>query len=682
MNYIALLGVFSFFALYAQIKKEAFSSMSLDFSSPYYENGVFKTDQGGIIESEDFRLQAEEISYKKTENKHVVEAKKHILFQYKNQAYLAEKLTFDFEKKTGTLTNLITFVSPFYLESQEAFLQKNGSALVKGTQLTTSDTGNYHWQMSADTITIFPEKSLLDFEGVCIRFFSVPLWLPSFHLNMKQFSPSLLRYNLTWDKGSGPRLSARYRAYSWENLAIFLRGEYRLSTGFGGAIETEYQPSNKKDFLITKSYLASDVIPTNLQKDRRYRLQGLGKTFYNDLTFQISWDKYSDPLMPGDFTSQDFEINTEKSTYFSTNYFPEPLSIQALFVPRLNDFQTIYERLPRFSLRTRPFEWGNWLFTSEISTGYEKIAYADSLENLLEDRSSGKIHFQQTALYSKAFGPLNTSTKFLGYGTYYTKGLKEKNPFYGQLAYDFSLNSSGKKSFSNWIHVTTPYTNFQGYSPSTSSLDEHIIFSLEDGLDELHMWNIGWKNILFRENSLSRLSLDLFSRYFFSPEKAAKPPFRVHMNASLDFSKVFVQWINAYDLRRNSLDNTDLSIEWTFSENAALSFDFFYRSKYYFRKAIKERFFLENTRSFEELLSSPLSDKRATFLTKGFFRVTPFSSIKFELRKGFFRKDEPSYIEGKIEAKTLLVANCEFALSYEHTETDDRVRAGLEVLRY
>ena len=655
------------------------SKISLDLANPTYHNGSLYTENGGVIEAERFRLQAERILYKKDENAHFIEATNEILLQYEGKTFTAEKLFFDLDTGAGWLEKSVSFFPPFYIDAEKLYFKEDRSIEALHVQLTTAELGNHSWQLKTGKLLIDPTGNLFAFSGVSARFFSIPLWLPSFHVNRKAFSSPLFRYSVTWDKGKGPRLSIRYAAYSWKQLGVFLRGEYRIGTGFGGAVETEYFPQKSPNFLITKSYIASDVIPTNLQKERRYRLQGKGKAVLKDHVVDLSWDKYSDPLMPGDFTSTDFAINTEKETKLRYQNTQPYWIIDALVYPKVNSFQSVYEQLPFLSINTHSFEKWGWIFQTQVEGGYEKFSYSDNLRTPLQDFSSGKASIKEEIIKAfrlPFFPKISGQTKGIFQATGYSNSPTKKPGFYGSVGYGFLLQSSGKKRFSTTTHLIQPYAELQGYFQPTSA-DARWIFSTKDGIQSLHEWTIGIKNFFYQKIAQNQIEYTLSTKGFFAYAKDAEPPWRIHSDLIIDYAQFLLRSTTAFSIRRKQIDHQMLSLQWTASQNAAFSMDFWYRSKWFFRKANRSHFFVENARTPKELLSSPLSKKRSALITKAFIRMTPLSSIEGELRCGFLER----YIEGKFEAKTAIVSYCDMRLTYEHTEKDDRVTFGLEVQR-
>ena len=260
----------------------------VDLKNPTLKNGVLITTEGGVCQNEDIRIQAMSIQYvHKIENEkltHRIEAEKELLVQYKGKAYVGDRLEYDFVTKTGVVTHGKTKSPPWYVGGDRIYLKSDGSYRIKNVSLTTCENAESSWDIHAAQVDI-DKKNIFAASGIRFRLFRIPaLWLPSFRMSTKKFfSGSLFRYKFDWDKSSGPRASFRYQFYTWKDLALFARLDYRLKRGFGGALESEYYPDDGRTFCETKNYLATDLVPNNPVIKRRYRVQLFTSTWFSSV---------------------------------------------------------------------------------------------------------------------------------------------------------------------------------------------------------------------------------------------------------------------------------------------------------------------------------------------------------------------------------------------------------------
>ncbi len=665
----------------------------IDLHNPKFKNGILYTNEGGVIQNEDIRIQARSMQYitRREGNGlavHKIEAEGDLMLQFKGKVYVGDELEFDFQTKTGVMYNGKTYASPFYIGGDRLLLKKDGDYIVENAYLTTCENKDSTWDIHAAKVDILKEN-MLKAKQVRFRFLRFPsFWLPSFKLNLKKFSPSILRYKLTWDKGAGPRATVRLQVYSWKNFALFLRGEYRLRKGFGGAIETEYFPEHGRTTFVTQNYLASDVIPTNIEKKRRYRVRGEYNTSSKsgETCASLTWDKFSDVLMPGDFRSDDFELNAAKKTQLYIRHHEKDLIATLYARARANPFETIKQELPTIFGSMRPLALANTGIVVEnwVKASYLDFDYSDRLTAKLPDFHSGRLETRHEAYRPFHLGHFLLNPYVGVVGIYYTNSPLNRPMGFGLIKFGFLSKFELHRLFSHYKHVIQPYLGFDGYSRPTSDVDKHYIFSIQDGYNEQNLIKIGVKNLLFSRmhpRVLPSFYTDLYANAFFNEHTIPRFIPKFYLTFGWNLPSLAITSTNGWNVWHHRLDFANLRTEWTINQDAAMTFELRYRSKFDWRKADHENFFVDVTRHEDELLASPLSDQRITILSRFFFRINPFWTAHIESHHGFMRKGQPPYTEFKIDLFTWIATHWKLRLSYLHTQRDDRVSAGFELVK-
>lgn len=653
------------------------TKLQIDLKNPTFLNGILLTHEGGVIQNKDIRIQAKTIQYiKKIQNGkliHRIEADTDLMIIYKNKVFIGEELEYDFVEKKGVIYSGKTYVKPWYLGGDSIILKENGSFEVKNAYITTCANAVTSWDIYAKRAKV-TQKDLLHAKKVRFRFFKFPsLWLPSFKINLKKFlKKPIIKYQLNWDKSSGPRPSIRYQAYSWKDFFLFLRLDYRFQTGLGGAIETEYLPSNSLTSFVTKSYLAEDTIPKDTKKKKRYRLQGSfnKKTLDNRSFIKITWDKYSDIKMPGDFKTPDFEIDTAKKTEFILHHQMKQAITNIHARPRVNSFETIKQDIPNIYINFRPVNYKNLIFSNWLNLSYLDIAYSKDIHEFFP-----KTSCLRSEIYSEVFFPVNinifTITPKAGFiGIFYSDSQNSHPKALKIFSYDISCNTILSKEYEKHKHAIIPYINFKNLTkPDTS----HYIFSIKDGYNKIHLMKIGIDNQLYSlKNGKKRFSLDLYSNGFFNVTKNSTVFPKAYCDINFYFPSISLSLENSFNLDKKVWHYANQRIGWTLSENLAIALEHRYRSKYDWRKADHNNFILDVSKTSSLLLLSPLSDKRQTFLTHLFIRLNPFVTFHFASHHGYGRSQEPSYNEFNVDLFTTLGSSWKFKISYQQTETDKR----------
>lgn len=660
------------------------SELTVDLRNPSFSDGVLITSEGGVIKNNDLRIQAKNIRYTKKKEKgqetHLIEAENELMVIYKNRVFVGTKLKYDFIRKQGVIYNGKTYISPWYLGGDEIELKSNGQYIIKEVSITTCESKNSAWDIYAQKITV-EKRDLLTAEKVRLRIFKLPaIWFPSFKLNMKKFlAKPILRYKIDIDKPFSPRISLRYQLYSWQDFALFVRGDYRIAKSGGGAIETEYFPAHKRSSFVTKNYFARDLVPNDPHNRKRYRFQGAyhGISKNKKTTVDLTWDKYSDIEMPSDFKSTDFEINTAKQTELNARNQKKKIISILHAHHRANSFNTLKQDLPSVFSHIHPFKWPQLglTFSNWLNIAYLDYAYSDKLKSELPEFKALRAQFHEEILRKIDLKAL-TLTPYVGLtGLFYSDSPSSSTKAQGTFFYGCQAKSSFYRDFTNYQHLMIPYVKYEGYSKPLVKNEDVYIFSIADGFHRLDLVKIGLKNsmISLKEHKFSPVfEFDLYSQAFLHKSVPMISFPKGYWDLRLLLSSFSLINQNAWNIEHNKFDYAKLRLGWTASKDLALSVEYRYRSQYAWRKAAEDNFILDITRREKVLLKSPISDKRHTILSRLYCNITPYVSCEWQSHHGFGRKGEPPYNEFEINFFLKLATAWKIKLGWQHTKTDNR----------
>lgn len=673
--------IFFFFLLIAA-SLYAFEDESLDvyLKDPVFSQGVMRTDQGGVITSKDMRIQAQKMSYthRVEQGKAVqkIEAEGDLLVEYGDRAFVGSRLEYDFLSKKGTLWQGKTFVDIWFLGGDRVELLPDGTYLIYGASVTACESQNSAWEVHAKQVSVTHEQ-LLAAKNIQFRFVKLPIfWLPSFKSNLKFFRDPPVRYKLMWDKGIGPRISMRYKVYSWESFNLFVRLDYRIKRGLGGAVETDYYSKDKRTYLLTKSYGARDKTVPDERGWKRYRLQGLYHTESQDqkTTLHLTYDKFSDPKMVSDFKSDDFEVNTQKRTLLLIDHRSEHLFSTFSFQPRINRFQSLNQELPLLTWGIHPFSIGNTGIISQnyFSGGYLDYVFAKDLHNFLTNTQSARVETRNT-LYRPFTWKYATLTPSIGLAALFYNKSPEKHPAtQGIFTYGCTLQTKLYRNYTQYRHLAVPYVDFQGYTRPSIPLDHHFIFSIEDGYAHLNHLRIGIRQNLFTQDSLlPAFTCDVFTYGFFGTPNALHRTFpKIYASLGWNKSSFALTSDLCYNCAKGVWDEANARLLWTINSCIALSTEIRHRSAFYWRKADPFNFFVDIARPLDELLASPMSDKRNTFLTRLHIRLSPTMTCNLSSHQGWGRESEHPYNEARFDFYKLITSSWQMRLSYRYTPNE------------
>lgn len=664
----------AFFSLCAE-------EVKVDLRNPIFKNGVLYTNQGGVIKNEDIRIQARHIQYfhRMEEGKMVqrIEAEGDLLIQYKGRVFVGSELEFDFEKKTGMVYEGKTFSSMWYVGGDTIQLNPNGSYKVANAFVTTCENKDSSWDIHAKRVNVIKDQ-LFQAKSVRFRLFKWPaLWLPSFRINLKKFKEPVFRYYANWNKG--PKVGIRYQLYSWRDWAVYGRLEYRWKKGWGGALESEYLPEDKLTTFMTRNYAGTDRLFNAPDAEFRYRVQGaLHSKSRDEKTFTtLTWDKYSDVRMPGDFKSEDFEVNTAMKTIFYLHHREPDILTYVKVRPRVNIFESIKQDLPTLYAITRPIEIHNSgvISTSYARASYLDFKYSDQLLFSLSDFHSPRIEIFEKLQRPIHAGPLTLTPELGGTAIFYGTSPSHESKCLGLLRYGIKGYLHGMRQYGRYKHVVEPYLHYKALTRPTVGPDSHYIFSIQDGYQKLQQIKVGVRNLLFssrRPNKEPSFTADLFADAFFSDPVIPQVVPRIYLWLNWRLPSVHFNWNNCYNFRNHVVDYSNALLKWTVNENVAMSLEGRYRSKYDWRKADHDNFILDVSRPQDELLESPLSDRRIALLSNIFIRLNPFWELKFESHHGLYRLyknhiHEKPFSEFRVHLYTWLSSSWKLHFYYGYT---------------
>ena len=92
-----------------------------------------------MLQGKDLRLQAQTIYLEKKNQTNYAYGQTNVLLQYKGAIFRADRVKFDLTNRVATLTNVVTYSAPFYVQAQTVVLEKTGQFTAYGVELTTQE---------------------------------------------------------------------------------------------------------------------------------------------------------------------------------------------------------------------------------------------------------------------------------------------------------------------------------------------------------------------------------------------------------------------------------------------------------------------------------------------------------------------------------------------------------------
>ncbi len=661
--------------------------ITVDLNNPTYSNNTLTTTSGGIITGPQFRLQAMSITIE-TDGQEIsqVIAEENLIFEWDSHLFIGRKLYFNPKDKTAIIEEGKTMMEPWFFSGSKITVLSTGNYIIENPIVTTSENTDPEWQVFAENATL--DKDLnLSTENVKCKFLKLPsIPLPNFNANLNTIFDGPIRYSIRWGGNQGHRLGMVYEAISWAQFKAFLRLDYRINRGIGGGVETLYLAEDLKTKFKSINYAARDSSIIHPNQRFRYRFQGALESQLVSDTVQVhlAYDKLSDIDMASDYADSGLQSEIAGRTEFTVRRQSEKWIANMFTRVRLNQFQTVKQELPTFEISSLPITLGK---TGIIASGILKAAYLDFSygNNMLNTHNYASTRFEIAPSVYKSipFKYFTMTPEVSAHCIAYGNSPSGSSKYLALAKFTLNTENSFSRDFGWFRHVISPYVRYNYYTMPTVSPKDHYIFDIDDGWTRLNMMTFGCRQSFYDNNNSyvkRAIVADIFANAFFNTTTFASIIPKVYGELVFNSLSTLKHTVNtAWDFDHNIVDHYNIRTELTISSDAALSFEYRYRSPFDFRKVDRTNYILDAYRDQKTLAASQLSDRRDTFLFHAFYRFDPRFALEFESHTGWGRRFEPNYNEFEINLLGNLPCACKVRLSYQHKEHDDRVSAYLSM---
>lgn len=661
--------------------------ITVDLREPKFEDGILTTEKGGVIIAPDLRIQAQQIIYTRKvidgTPLHKIDAQGDLMLEMGEYIFVGDTLEYDFESKTGIITNGRTPSGPWFITGESIEICSTGGFTINKGFVTTSENINPEWQISANwthvSLNHYIEARDVRFKIDDVAF----LKLSKFRANLRSIFDTPFRFYARWGGKQGPRGGVIYEAISWENFKAFARFDYRFNRGPGGGVETYYTSSDGKETFSTINYAANDNSITNLHESMRYRFQGIyhNVLFDDQLIVDLTWDKLSDKDMASDYNDRGLELDTCGRTQLEFLRREENWIASFLTRVRVNQFQTVKQELPSFTTSWRPFVIGSTGIISEnfFRASYLDFTYANDMTHAV-DYNSTRLELQNRIYRPFHLGIFRVTPEVGFVGIYYGNSPHHDSQSLVLGVASMEVNTSFYKNIFCGKHLVEPYVRYDFLTSPTSSPNDHYIFDIDDGWYRLNIARIGIRQQLtfFNEEDhlFRKIYADVWTNAFVDTPEVGETFQKIYGRLTLNTRPTLRHSLQtAWNFYAHTLDHINFRTDWTVSSNVALAFEYRHRCAYDWRKVDHFNFILDSFRPEEQLKRSALSDRRDTLLFHGFYRINPTWAMQFQSRTGWNRKHQPNYNEYEFDLIGRFRGGWNIKASYQHREDwlDDRI---------
>jgi hypothetical protein len=688
---------FLFLAPLSPLLAQADDSITLEFKSPNYQEGLWETHEGGVLKTKDFDLQAKDIVYEKRNSEeiltHKLTAENNLLLVYQGRLFKADKFEYDFVKQEGVLKNGNLKYDLWYVQGKTILITPEKEIIVENGSLTSCPKDHSEWKIQTSSLKIL-NNSIISASSVVIYFLKLPIfWLPYFKVDINQIKGIPIKNRIHFRGASGTTLNFRYRFFSQNDWNTFLRLDYNLKGKAGLGLDAEYDSEENQSHFSSKNYITTNDIPAEQKKKTRFKIESdyrirvesdYRKSLDNGkTTLELNFDYLSDYNLLFD-QGDSFLHETPGKTDFRLRRL-DPFWITNFYTRlRINSFETVKQELPTIEFNIKPLA----LFDTGIfSSSYLKISYLNFVFS--EQEEASEEGQEEPTQQSNDFESLRTVFKQDFYKTFwlshvsFTPKLNFTGIFYSNSPDEdpvwthvqkasYIFQSDFSKKYSNYTHILTPFLEHEIVSKPSTEISKHYIFDSDDTLTYLNLIKFGLRNSLYlKQNDFlnRKINLSLYAHFF--PN-----------NSTIEHK--LPQWITELDFKQNPRTTHLIKFVWnaprryvdffqyrllsSLTEKLTASFELSHRSPTYWRKADRSSYYLEALLSEESLIDSPVSYPRDALITKFHYQVTPLDSIAWYAR--FVKNAKPGFRpfeEHKIEYETKLHCNWALKLAYEKT---------------
>lgn len=355
-----------------------------------------------------------------------VHARGSVFLRGEGQVWTGDELRYNFRTRDIGGDRFRTGHAPFYASglglsaslSNEVYTAKN--AIV-----TTDDLQQPFYRVEAAELTVRPGEEVVA-KKAKIYLGNVPVfYLPTYRLSLRQherFWVTNPGFRSLW----GYYLQTDYNWIASPSISTGVHLDYRSRRGFGTGPKVNWDLGRYGRIALDSYWLHDDEPDLNAagraMSANRHRLKFIYEAnIRTNASVKAVFRPQSDPFILRDFFGQEYQGNTQPSSFLEGEYNWDNFSLNLLAMPRVNDFFERVERLPELRLNGLRQQLGNTplYYDSQSSAGYLKHEFIDNVTAPYAATRVDSLH--QVFLPNTFFGWLNVTPRAGGRYTYYSE---------------------------------------------------------------------------------------------------------------------------------------------------------------------------------------------------------------------------------------------------------------------
>ncbi|SPN73200.1 Organic solvent tolerance protein OstA [Chlamydia serpentis] len=640
-------------------------------------SGIVTIEDGVLNIHNNLRIQANKVYVENVGGQGLkLVAHGNVMVNYRAKTLVCDYLEYYEDTDSCLLTNGRFAMYPWFLGGSMITLTPETIVIRKG-YISTSEGPKKDLCLSGDYLE-YSSDSLLSIGKTTLRLYRIPiLFLPPFSIMPMEIPKPPINFRGGTGGFLGSYLGISYSPIAKRHFSstFFLDSFFKHGVGMGFNMHCSQKQAPENVFNI-KSYYAHRLAIDMAEAHDRYRLHGdfhfthKHVNFSGEYHLSDSWETIAD-IFPNNFMLKNTGPTRVDCTW-NDNYFEGYLTSSV----KVNSFQNANQELPYLTLRQYPisiYKTGIYL-ENVLECGYLNFAFSDNIAG----NNFSSLRFALRPKLQKAISlPIGTLSSTLTSSLIYYSDVPELSPHHTQLSgklqldYRFLLH----KTYIQRRHIIEPFITFIMESSPLAKNEEHYIFSIQDAFHALNLLKAGIDtSVLSKINtSFPKIHAKLSTTHILNNAQSRATFPKTLCELSLPLGKKNTFLINAeWIWKKHCWDHMNLRWEWIGSDNIAMTLEALHRSKYSLIKCDRENFILDVSRPIDQLLNSPLSDRRNLILGKLFVRPHPCWNYRLSLRYGWHRQNTPNYLEYQMILGTKIFEHWQLYGVYEHREADTR----------
>jgi len=364
--FIIFLAIFAS-SLYAEETKETAEPIVVNGDKVQYDHAnKMVTGIGNVsITYKDVKITCDKIVVDIDSREGVAEGA--VTLYQENNVFKADKVLYNFEKKTGRLLNGDMKMPPWYGRAESIDKIDEKTFKLNKSYVTTCDFERPHYRIEAKTIKVYLGDRVTAWH-VFFYADNIPvMYVPYYNHPLKDNLPQVdivPGRNDEW----GTYLLTAWRYYFHPDSKGHVHFDWRSKRGFGEGFDYKYG-LRKFGNGYSRFYYIHDKEPDEGKglgiemPNNRWRVQLRHKWDVDENTFVAGeFHKLSDQDFIKDFFyKEEYEREEQPRSYLTLTGAKDNYSLSLLYDKKTNDFFTVTERLPEAKLNIRKLKLLNFL---------------------------------------------------------------------------------------------------------------------------------------------------------------------------------------------------------------------------------------------------------------------------------------------------------------------------------